>query len=49
MTATRDHVLAGVEADATEVLVDPWSKLVKTTLADAPEARDARIATALAG
>lgn len=44
-----DAVLAGVEADATEVLVDQWSELVKTTLADAPEVRDARIATALAG
>lgn len=44
-----DAVLAGVEADATEVLVDPWSELVKATLADSPTERDARIATALAG
>lgn len=44
-----DAVLAGVDADATEVLVDPWSDLVKAALADDPAARDARLAAALAG
>ncbi|MFJ4222242.1 SDR family oxidoreductase [Curtobacterium luteum] len=44
-----DAVFDGVEADATEVLVDPWSDLVKATLSDSPTERDARIAAALAG
>ncbi len=47
--AVVDAVLAGVESDATEVLVDPWSEFVKTALTDQPDTRDARIAAALAG
>lgn len=47
--AVVDAVLAGVESDATEVLVDPWSEFVKTALTDQPGTRDARIAAALAG
>lgn len=42
-----DATLAGVEQDATEVLVDEWSRLVKSALADAPAERDERIAAAL--
>lgn len=42
-----DAALAGVEQGATEVLVDEWSRLVKSALADAPAERDARIAAAL--
>jgi NAD(P)-dependent dehydrogenase (short-subunit alcohol dehydrogenase family) len=42
-----DATLAGVEQGATEVLVDEWSRLVKSALADAPAERDARIAAAL--
>ncbi len=42
-----DAALAGVEQGATEVLVDEWSRLVKSALAEAPAERDARIAAAL--
>ena len=42
-----DATLAGVEQGATEVLVDEWSRLVKSALADSPAERDARIAAAL--
>jgi len=41
------EALAGVEQGATEVLVDEWSRLVKSALAEAPAERDARIAAAL--
>lgn len=42
-----ESVLAGVEAGMTEVIVDEWSRLVKSTLADDPATRDARLAAAL--
>ena len=44
-----DLALDGIEAGATEVLADDWSRFVKSLLVEDPAVRDARVFEALTG